>query len=351
MNGHPDLSAATAVAPAAGRAAVIAGVGSWVPPRIVTNEELTRYLDTSDEWIRSRTGIARRHVVDPGVGTAALAIEAGAAALKSAGGGDVDSVIVATATPERLCPATAPQVAAGLGLSGVAAHDVAAVCSGFVYALNSAAGQIATGTADRVLVIGADAFSTIVDPMDRQTAVIFADGAGAVVLRAGSASEPGALGPCVLGSDGELAELIMIPGGGSAQRSTGQLPGPDDLWFHMRGRDVYRYAVEHTSNAALAALDRAGWRPADVDCFIPHQANARICTAVGERIGIPADRVASNIERVGNTAAASIPLLIAESAATGAFDPGARILIAAFGGGLAWGATTFTWPGTLGFGD
>ncbi|WBB95645.1 MULTISPECIES: beta-ketoacyl-ACP synthase III [unclassified Solwaraspora] len=349
MSGSRHRTRRMAGAPVTTRSAVIAGVGSWVPPRIVTNEELARHLDTSDDWIRSRTGIARRHVVDPGVGTAALAIEAGAAALKSAGG-DVDSVIVATSTPERLCPATAPQVAAGLGLSGVAAHDVAAVCSGFLYALNSAAGQIATGTADRVLVVGADAFSTIVDPTDRQAAVIFADGAGAVVLRAGSAAEPGALGPCVLGSDGEFAELIMIPGGGSAQRSTGRLPGSEDLWFQMRGRDVYRHAVERTSNAALAALKQAGWDPADIDWFVPHQANARICTAIAERLGIPMDRVASNIERVGNTAAASIPLLIAELAAARAFDPGARVLTAAFGGGLTWGATTFTWPVTHGFG-
>ncbi|MER7165659.1 beta-ketoacyl-ACP synthase III [Micromonospora sp. NPDC000207] len=329
---------------AAGRTAVIAGVGSCLPPRVVGNEELARRLDTSDEWIRSRTGIARRHLVDPGTATAALAVEAGASALKSAGRADVDSVIVATTTPERLCPATAPQVAARLGLAGVAAHDVSAVCTGFLYGLATAAGQIATGLADRVLLVGAEAFSTIVNPADRTTAVIFADGAGAVVLRAGTADEPGAVGPCVLGSDGDLSDLITIPAGGSGHRSRGLPADPDDHYFQMQGRDVYRHAVERTTEAALAALARAGWRCEDVDRFVPHQANARICAAIAERLDIDSDRQASNIERVGNTAAASIPLLLAEEAAAGRLASGDRVLLAAFGGGLTWGATTLTWP-------
>ncbi|GGM16980.1 MULTISPECIES: beta-ketoacyl-ACP synthase III [Micromonospora] len=330
--------------PRTDRAAVITGLGGWLPPRVVTNDDLAAHLDTSDEWIRSRTGIARRHVVDPGTGTATLAVEAGAAALKSAGGGDVDSVIVATTTPDRPCPATAPQVAARLGLGAVAAHDVSAVCTGFVYGLATAVGQIAAGIADRVLVIGAEAFSTIVNPRDRHTAVIFADGAGAVVVRAGAPDEPGAVGPCVLGSDGDLADLITVPAGGSAQRSTGRPAPPEDHYFQMRGRDVYRHAVERTTAAAQTALDRAGWRAADVDRLMPHQANARICAAVAERLGIGPDRQASNIERVGNTAAASIPLLMVDAAAEGSLAPGDRVLLAAFGGGATWGATTLTWP-------
>ncbi len=329
---------------ATGRAAVMAGVGAWLPPRVVTNDDLARHLDTSDEWIRSRTGIARRHLVDPGTATAILATEAGVMALKSAGCGDVDSVIVATTTPERLCPATAPQVAARLGLAGIAAHDVSAVCTGFLYGLATAAGQIATGVAERVLLIGAEAFSTIINPADRETAVIFGDGAGAVVLRAGAADEPGAVGPCVLGSDGDLSDLIMVPAGGSGQRASGLAAHPDDYYFQMRGRDVYRHAVERTTEAAGAALERAGWRAEDVDRLVPHQANARICAAIAERLGIPPERQASNIERVGNTAAASIPLLLTEDSARGRLVRGDRVLLAAFGGGLTWGAATLTWP-------
>lgn len=330
--------------PSPGRSAVITGVGGWVPPRVVTNDDLAQVLDTSDEWIRSRTGIGSRHLVDPGTATAALAVEAGALALKSAGGGDVDSVIVATTTPERLCPATAPLVATRLGLTGVAAHDVSAVCTGFIYGLADAVGQIVTGIAERVLLIGAETFSTIVDPADRNTAVIFADGAGAAVLRKGEAGERGAIGPIVLGSDGGLADLIGIPAGGSQQRSTGRPAPPEDHFLQMRGRTVYRHAVERTAEAARTALDRAGWAPDDVDRFIPHQANARICDTVADELGIAPERRASNIERVGNTSAASIPLLMADEAAAGSLTAGDRVLLAAFGAGVTWGATTLTWP-------
>lgn len=330
--------------PSPGRSAVIIGVGGWVPPRVVTNDELAQVLDTSDEWIRSRTGIRSRHLVDPGTATAALAVEAGGLALKSAGGVDVDSVVVATTTPERLCPATAPLVASRLGLTGVAAHDVSAVCTGFMYGLADAVGQIAAGIATRVLLIGAETFSTIVDPTDRHTAVIFGDGAGAVVLRAGEADECGAIGPIVLGSDGGLADLITIPAGGSQQRSTGRPAPPEDHFFRMRGREVYRHAVERITDAARSALQRAGWTPADVDRFIPHQANVRICDTVADNLGIAPARRASNIERVGNTAAASIPLLMADEAAAGSLGAGDRVLLAAFGGGATWGAATLTWP-------
>ena len=184
------------------RAAVVAGVGSWLPARVVTNHDLSAELDTSDEWIRSRTGIAQRHVIDEGMATSDLAVEAGFRALKSAGASDVDAVVVATTTPDRPCPATAPDVAGRLGLGPVPAFDVAAVCSGFVYSLAVASGFIAAGIAERVLVIGADAYSTILDPQDRTTRAVFGDGAGAVVLRAGTADEEGALGPYDLGSDG-----------------------------------------------------------------------------------------------------------------------------------------------------
>jgi 3-oxoacyl-[acyl-carrier-protein] synthase III len=334
--------------PRQNRSTVVCGAGSWLPPRVVTNEDLASRLDTSDEWITSRTGIRSRHLVEPGMSTGDLATEAGALALKSAGNTDVDAVILATTTPDRLCPATAPDVAARLGLAGVPAWDVAAVCSGFLYGMASAAGMIASGSVDRVLVIGADTFSTIIDPADRTTAVIFADGAGAVVLRAGTPDEPGVVGPSALGSDGGNVGLVYVPGG-ARQRSAGGEQSPNDNYLLMRGNDVYRHAVERITECSREAVRRAGWRLTDIDRFVPHQANRRICGAVAQRLDLPEDRVVSNIDRVGNTAAASIPLLLTESAAKGRLRTGDRVLMASFGAGLTWGAITLTWPDITAF--
>lgn len=327
-----------------GLAGIVLGAGAWLPGRVVTNDELATHLDTSDEWITSRTGIRARHRVEPGMSTGDIAVEAGGLALKSAGQTDVDAVVLATTTPDRRCPATAPEVASRLGLTGVAAWDVSAVCSGFLYGLASAVGMIAAGNAERVLLIGAETYSTIIDPADRTTAVIFADGGGALVLGAGDADAPGAIGPCVLGSDGGGADLIQIPAGGARQRSEGTVAEPEDHYFRMRGREVYRHAVERISECARRAVSRAGWSIDDVDRFAPHQANIRICAAVAERLGIAEDRCLTNIDRVGNTAAASIPLLLAESAVAGDLRPGHRVLVGGFGGGLTWGAATLTWP-------
>ncbi|QIQ04047.1 beta-ketoacyl-ACP synthase III [Streptomyces liangshanensis] len=326
------------------RAAVIAGIGSYVPPGVVTNDDLTARLDTSDEWIRSRTGIATRHVVSPGTATSDLAVEAGQRAMKSAGSADIDAVVLVTTTPDHLCPATAPAVAARLGLTGVPAFDVAAVCTGFLYGLATASGLIAAGIAERVLLVAADAFTTLIDPDDRTTAVIFADGAGAVVLRAGEPGEPGAVGPLVLGSDGALAHLIEVPAGGSRQRSSGRVAPPEDHFFRMRGRDTYRHAVERMTAASAEAVRRRGWRLPDIDRLAAHQANARILTAVADRLEIPAGRRLSNIESVGNTGGASIPLLLSQAARDGRLTGGQKVLLTAFGGGLTWGATALTWP-------
>ncbi|MET9428535.1 beta-ketoacyl-ACP synthase III [Streptomyces sp. NPDC003036] len=330
--------------PAAGRAAVIAGIGSYVPPNVVTNEDLTRRLDTSDEWIRSRTGIVTRHVVSPGTATSDLAVEAGRRALKSAGGEDADAVVLATTTPDHTCPATAPAVAARLGLTGVPAFDVAAVCTGFLYGLASASGLIAAGIADRVLLVAADAFTTIIDPGDRTTAVIFADGAGAVVLRAGDPGELGAVGPLVLGSDGGRSDLIEVPAGGSRQRSSGRAARPEDHYFQMQGRDTYRHAVERMTAASVEAVRRRGWTMDGVDRFAAHQANARILAAVADRLEIPDKRRLSNIEHVGNTGGASLPLLLSQATQDGRLTTGQKVLLSAFGGGLAWGATALHWP-------
>ena len=325
-------------------AAILAGLGAALPPRAVNNDELATRLGTSDDWIRSRTGIVRRHVIEPGMSTVSLAAEAGARALKSAELGEVDMVVLATTTPDRPCAASAPEVASLLGLQNVAAMDVGAVCAGFVYALAVGAGLIGSEIAKDVLVIGADTFSTIVNSNDRDTAVIFGDGAGAVVLRAGEPAEAGALGPFDLGSDGELADLITIPAGGSRQRASG-VPAPHgDHYFVMQGKLCFRHAVERMASSALAVLAAADWAPADVDRFVGHQANWRILAALGERLGLPGDRVVSNIDKVGNTAAASIPLAMADAVTAGVLRPGDRVLLSSFGGGLAWGSTVLRWP-------
>lgn len=330
-------------APAMTKAAVL-GVGSSLPGRLVTNHELAARLDTSDEWIRTRTGIRTRRWAGPGISTSHLAVDAGSRALRSAGRTAVDALIVATTTPDRLCPATAPEVATRLGLTGIAAFDIAAVCSGFLYALANAAGLISCGAARTVLVIGAETYSTILNRDDRTTAVIFGDGAGAVVLGAATPGTAGEVGPCVLGSDGTLSDLIQIPAGGSRQRSSGRPAAETDACFQMRGREVFRHAVTRMCEAAEATMGRAGLSGQDIDAVVPHQANLRICEAIGKRLGLDSGRMLSNVDSVGNTSAASIPILLAEASADGRIKAGYRLLLMAFGGGLTWGATTLTWP-------
>jgi 3-oxoacyl-[acyl-carrier-protein] synthase-3 len=309
---------------------------------VVTNHDLAARLDTSDEWIRTRTGIRTRHVVSPGMPTSHLAAEAGARAIESAGVPDVDAVVLATTTPDRRCPATAPGVAQRLGLTGRPAFDVSAVCTGFLYALSVAAGLIVSGSAQHILVIGADAFSTIIDPQDRSAGVVFGDGAGAMVLRAGDRQEAGALGRFALGSDGSLADLITIRAGGSEQPAGPAARG--DHYFSMRGQEVFTQAVRRMTEAAQAAVLGAGWRPSQVDRIVSHQANLRILQAISERMGIPDDRMVVHLDQVGNTAAASIPLALAHAGKTGELYPGARVVLTAFGGGATWGATALTWP-------
>ncbi|MFB7947251.1 beta-ketoacyl-ACP synthase III [Kitasatospora phosalacinea] len=330
-------------------AAVLAGIGGFLPPRVVTNEDLSATLDTSDEWIRTRTGIGERRFVSDGLSTGGLAVEAGARALRSAGAASVDAVVVATTSPERLCPAVAPEVASRLGLGPVAAFDLTSACSGFLYGLAASAGLIASGTADTVLFVGAEAFTTLVNQQDRSTAPIFGDGAGAVVLRRGEPDEPGALGPFDLGSDGSLADLLAIPAGGSRQRSAdgglghGAVP-TEDWYLRMEGRPLYQQAVEHMTQSAQAVLKHADWSVADVDWFVGHQANVRIVRAVAEELELPEERVAVNIDRVGNTLSASVPLLLNDIAARGDLRPGDRVLLSAFGAGLSWGSTVLVWP-------
>ncbi|MFJ4833798.1 beta-ketoacyl-ACP synthase III [Streptomyces sp. NPDC088747] len=325
-------------------AAVLCGLAGWVPPRVVTNDELAARLDTDDTWIRTRTGIRSRHVAEPGQATSDLAVEAGRLALGSAGGEPADAVIVTTTTPDRPCPATAPAVATRLGLSGAAAFDVGAVCTGFVYGLATAAGLIASGVAQRVLLIGADTYSTIVDPLDRANAIIFGDGAGAVVLRAGHPGEPGAVTYFDLGSDGAHEDLIMVAAGGSRRGATAVETTHAERHFAMRGKEVYRHAVTRMAASARATLDKAGWKTDDVDHFVPHQANLRILHSVADDLDLPRERCVSNVDTVGNTGAASIPLALADATTQQRIRAGDRLLLTAFGGGLTWGSCLLTWP-------
>ncbi|MFJ6940572.1 beta-ketoacyl-ACP synthase III [Streptomyces sp. NPDC101132] len=324
------------------RTAVVAAVAGHLPPRVVTNHDLALRFDTTDEWIRARTGIARRHHVDPGTTTSDLAARAGRRALENAGEEQADLVVVATTTPDRPCPATAPTVATKLGLTGVAAYDVSAVCTGFLYALHTAATAVQAGAARRALVIGAETFSTLLDPSDRTTGVIFGDGAGAVLLRAGEPGEPGSLESVHLGSDGTMADLITVRGR-AAGPDHGDA-GPDDPYFRMQGPQVFGAAVRHMTQSTRNVLDELGWSVADIDHLIGHQANNRILHAVTERLGLPAQRALVNIDRVGNTAAASIPLAMAHGHDTGRLRKGQRVVLTAFGGGATWGAAALTWP-------
>jgi 3-oxoacyl-[acyl-carrier-protein] synthase-3 len=319
--------------------AVLDGIGVAVPRQVVTNDDLAARLDTTDEWIRTRTGIVERRIAEPTVATSDLAFEAAQAALKSAPGNEIGALIVATTTPDHPMPGVAPLVAARLGLHPIPAYDIQAVCSGFIYGLSSAAGLIATGVADRVMVIGADVMSRVVDQDDRATAVLFGDGAGAVTVRAGQPDEPGAIGPFDLGSDGEQAQLLFIAAGGT-RTPVDAATDTRQRFLKMDGRQVYRHAVRRMTESSQRLLQRAGLEIGDVDRFVAHQANLRILMAVADRLGIPDERRVSNVDRYGNTSAASIPLALADAG----LRPGERVLLTAFGSGFTWGSTLMTWP-------
>ncbi len=328
--------------------AIISGLGGWLPPEVLTNEFMSSVLDTTPEWIETRTGIRERRKVTDGLSTRDLAVKAGRQALKSAGDCKVDLVIVASTCPDRLCPSVAPEVASILGMGGVAAYDINSACSGFVYGLATATGFITSGAVKSVLLIGADAMTLFMNPSDRVTRPLVGDGSGAVVLRKGNEGDPGAIGPIHLGSDGSHADLLVIPSGGTRQRSTTGLghdsEAKEDWYVHMDGRGTFVQAVLRMSHSVQTVLDRANWGCADVDWFIGHQANIRILHGVATELGLPQCKVASNIHRTGNTLAASIPLLLTDMAASGKLKPGHRVLMGAFGAGLSWGSTVLVWP-------
>jgi 3-oxoacyl-[acyl-carrier-protein] synthase-3 len=316
------------------------GTGACLPKRVVSNDELALTVDTSDAWIVERTGIRQRHIAAAGELTSDLAAAAARAALASAGvaAEALDLIVVATSTPDHTFPACATAVQRKLGAVRAAAFDVQAVCSGFIYALAIADGFLVTRRAKTALVIGAETFSRLLDWQDRSTCVLFGDGAGAVVLRAESATgtpfDRGILATH-LGSDGRHYDDLHVDGGPSSTGTTGHL--------RMNGREVFRHAVQTLCAASLRVLEEAGFGADDVDWLVPHQANRRILDAVAKRLGIPGERVVMTVDRHANTSAASIPLALADAAAAGRFQPGQLLLLNAMGGGFTWGAALVRW--------
>jgi 3-oxoacyl-[acyl-carrier-protein] synthase-3 len=330
----------------------VAGWGAAVPQRRVTNHDLASYLDTSHDWIVERSGIHERRWAGPGESTRTLALAAAREALDRAGVDptDVDVVVVATSTPDRPMPATAASVAAELGASA-GAFDVNAACSGFVYALTAASGLVTTGVARTALVVGADVMTSIVDPDDRATAVLFGDGAGALVLTADPDPDAGrGPRPAVAGlvasdmiSDPAGLELLVVPAGGSALPASAETVAAGDHFLSMDGREVFRRAVRAVAASIGRTLTRAGCTPDDVALFVPHQANARIVDAVLTRTGLAAERTSSTIDRFGNTSAGSIPIALAEAADTGSVADGDLVLMCGFGAGLTVGTALWRW--------
>jgi len=327
--------------------AVVAGWGMALPERRLTNDDLAAMVDTSDAWIVERTGIRERRVAGPGETTASLAIEAGAAAIKSADltPADITCCIVATVTPEQPMPATAAFVQDGLGLS-CGAFDLDAACAGFVYSLVVGSALVTAG-GGRILVIGSETLSRIADPHDRSTCVLFGDGAGAVVLAPPEPGEAGRPEPGLLswdlGCDGSAASLLHVPAGGSRMPTTAATVAAGDHWLKMEGREVFRLAVRASVASAEAAMASAGISADDVDVFVPHQANIRIIEAAGSRLGIPAERTVVNIDRYGNTSAASIPIALVEAADDGRLLPGHIVLLSGFGAGMTWASALLRW--------
>ena len=319
--------------------AAVRGVGHYLPDRVVPNAEFEAIVDTSDEWIRSRSGIERRHFAADGQMTSDLATRAATAALADAGitASDIDAIIVATSTPDLTFPSVATMVQAALGITKGFAFDIQAVCAGFVYALANANALVLSGQATRVLVIGAETFSRLMNWKDRGTCVLFGDGAGAVVLEAvegtGTNTDRGILSTD-LNSDGRFKDILYVDGGTSTG-TTGHLV--------MEGKEVFRHAIEKLAETAHTALDKAGLTPDDVDWIVPHQANIRIIEGTAKRMQVPMDRVVVTVQDHGNTSAASIPLALSVGKARGQIKPGDLLVMEAIGGGLAWGSVVLRW--------
>ncbi len=320
-----------------GLRAVITGTGSYAPSRIMTNDDFAAYLETNDTWIRERTGIRERRIAAEGEATSDLAVEAANKALESAGlaPSDIDGILLATATPDILFPSTACLVQARLGATRAFAFDLNAVCSGFVYAMTVAKSLVEAGAAARLLVIGSEVMSRSLDWSDRGTAILFGDGAGAVVVEASTVASRG-LGSFRLGADGRHWEMIHTPGGGSRRTE-------EPATIRMKGGETFKMAVRQLQESVLEVLKLEGISPADISLLVPHQANIRIIDALAARLGLAPERIMVNIDRYGNTSAASIPVALDEAVRGGRVQEGDRILLTAFGAGVTWGSGVLTW--------
>jgi 3-oxoacyl-[acyl-carrier-protein] synthase-3 len=324
------------------RHAQVAGVGSFLPDNRIPNAYFESLVDTSDEWIRERTGITARRFAPEGVAASDLGAEAARRALDAAGlePSQVDLIVCATLTGDTPIPSTAVWVQRKLGMT-CPAFDVNAACAGFSYAMSTATAFVESGAADTVLVIGSEVLSRVLDLSDRTTCVLFGDGAGALVVR--PANEPGVVGS-VLGADGTTAEVLIIPAGGSAMPPTAETVAAHDHAIRMpKGREVFKRAVVEMANACRELLEKSGYTADDVDLLIPHQANARIMIAVAERLGITGDRAVVDVADVGNTSAASIPIALDRAWRAGRIHDGDLVLLTSFGAGLAWGANLIRW--------
>jgi len=319
---------------------VVRGVGAYLPKRVMTNDDLARLVDTTDQWIRERTGIEQRHIAEEGELTSDLGIAASRQALVRSGIDpvDIDLVVCATATPDRTFPATAVRIQAGLGVTKGAAFDLQAVCSGFIYGLAVADNFLRSGQSKRALVVGAETFSRILDWEDRATCVLFGDGAGAVVLEAqtqrGGREDRGILATRIR-SDGRFEELLFVDGGPGSTKTTGHL--------RMNGREVFRHAVQKISSVIEETLVTTGYAPDEIDLYVPHQANKRILDGIGKKLGIPPHKVVVTLASHGNTSAASVPLALNQAFEDHRLREGGLVLMEAMGGGFTWGAALARW--------
>jgi 3-oxoacyl-[acyl-carrier-protein] synthase-3 len=323
--------------------AAITGWGMAVPERVLTNADLERMVSTSDDWITSRTGIRERHIIGPGESTSTLATEAARRALHSAGLAPtaIDLIILATCTPDRPFPATACTVQANLDIPSAAAFDLAAACSGFVYGLNVATSMIRSGAARNILFIAADIFTHYINWHDRNTCVLFGDGAGAVVLQ--PSDQPYGQLACVLGASGKDEDLMAVDAGGTRLPATPELLEQGRQYVYMNGREIFKLAVRGMGDSSLQVIADAGLAPDDIALVVPHQANLRIIEATAKRLNMSMDRVFVNLDRYGNTSAATIPIALVEAAAQGRIKHGDYVLLTAFGGGLTWASTVIRW--------
>jgi 3-oxoacyl-[acyl-carrier-protein] synthase-3 len=328
--------------------ASIIGTGSYMPEKILTNDDLSAFVDTSDEWISSRTGIKQRRIAAADQATSDLATGAALKAIESAGisATEIDLIIIATVTPDMAFPSTACVVQRKIGATNAVCFDISAACSGFLYALQVARQFLNSGARKTALVIGAEKLSTLVNWKDRNTCVLFGDGAGAVIMRYNddhSTTAPGRLKASVMGSDGNLADLLKVPGGGSACPITAENASAALNTIHMEGRETFKHAVTRMCQAAEQALAESGYTAADVALVIPHQANARIITAIADRLGLPHEKMFMNVQNYGNTSAATIPVALDEASRNGILKRGDVVLLVAFGGGFTWASTVMVW--------